>query len=63
MKQSIFRTALSWVFLYLGIGVEKIMFLWGPLCRPLHPVYNLLMGWSVDLDKAGKIWNDAKEEE
>ncbi|KKL11330.1 hypothetical protein LCGC14_2546940, partial [marine sediment metagenome] len=27
----------------------------------LYPVYSRLMGWSVDLDKAGKVWLYVKE--
>jgi hypothetical protein len=38
------------------------MYLWDPLGR-LYPIYNRLMVWSADLDKAGKIWEHVGEKE
>ena len=55
-KQSILITALSWILYYLGDGVSRLKRLWGPLGGPLYLVYNKLMTWSVDLDRAGKVW-------
>ena len=61
-RQSAFRTALSWLLYCLGDGLSRFMRLWNPLGR-LYPVYNRLMVWSADLDKAGKVWDFVDEKE
>ena len=58
-KQSIFRTNLSWALYYMGNVVSYPMHWWD--LGFLYPVYSRLMGWSVDLDKAGKVWLYVKE--
>ncbi len=59
-RQSVFRTALSWILYHLGDRVSLITYHWD--AHFLHVTYNRLMGWSVDLDKAGKIWKHVEEE-
>ncbi len=59
-KQSIFRTTLSWALTYVGGAISYPM-LWWDLSF-LCPIYNKIMGWSIDLDKAGKIWLYVEEE-
>lgn len=59
-SQSVFRTALSWILYHLGDWVSLIVYHWD--VHFLHVTYNRLMGWSVNLDKAGKIWKHVEEE-
>ncbi len=59
-KQSIFRTALSWVLYHIGDMVSYPMHWWD--LGFLYPAYNRLMLWSADLDEAGKIWDHVEEE-
>lgn len=59
-EQSIFRTTLSWALYYMGIVVEYPMHRWD--LSFLYPVYSKLMGWSVNLDEAGKVWLYVEEE-
>ncbi len=64
-EQSIFRTALSWMLFWLGDGVSRLSRIL-PDYRVfdfLHHSYGRLMGWSVNLDKAGKVWDHVDEEE
>ena len=60
-EQSTFRTTLSWVLYHLGCVVECPMHRWD--LSFLYPVYSRLMAWSVNLDKAGKVWLYVEEDE
>ena len=58
---TILRTALSWVLYYIGDVISYPM-LWFDLGF-IYPVYNRVMGWSVELDREERVWKSPSPEE
>lgn len=59
-KQSMFVTTLAWILYQIG---DKVSLIGHKVdSYALWWVYQVVMRWSYDLDKAGKVWDFAKEE-
>ena len=51
------KSALAWVLYWIGHVVSRGISSTGRWTdEVLYPVYNTLMGWSVDLDDMGWVW-------